>query len=350
MDQVTAAAAERARATAWIEGLHEEITAFFERVDGGGRFREDRWTRPGGGGGVSRVLTDGVLLEKAGVSRSAVHGTLPADTIARIGARVPWGDAPFFVTGVSVVVHPRNPRIPTVHLNVRYFQFTDRDDAIVDRWVAGGTDLTPTSPSVEDAVHFHCVLKAACDRYHAGLYPRFKAWCDDYFVNHHRGGEARGVGGVFFDHLRDGDPSGLGFDDLWAFTDAIGRVLPEAWGPIATRHRGAITTERERRLQLLRRGRYVEFNLLHDRGTLFGLRTEARVESVLMSLPPMAAWEYAVEFAPGSAEAELAEMLRPRDWASGGAVSLSLGRAASTAHEVDSPGYGQNGGEELDGR
>jgi coproporphyrinogen III oxidase len=301
--------------TTWIASLHDEITGFLESLDGGGRFVEDRWERPGGGGGVTRVLTGGALIEKAGVNRSAVHGPLSPALAERLAGRPADPRATdFFVTGVSVVAHPRSPMVPTVHLNVRYFELADAGGAVVDAWIGGGTDLTPTYPFPDDARHFHSTLRGVCDRHDAAYYPRFKRWCDDYFVNGHRGGERRGVGGVFFDYLRpDGEAKSL--DALLAFADAIGRALPAAYGPIAERRRGLPYGERERRLQLLRRGRYVEFNLVHDRGTLFGLQTSARIESVLMSLPPLAAWEYAPVEEPGTIEAELAAMLLPREWA-----------------------------------
>ena len=303
------------QATAWVAGLHDEVCAFFERLDGGARFREDRWDRPGGGGGVTRVIVDGETFEKAGVNRSAVTGDLPPAMAARLGARLPAGTpARFLATGVSLVIHPRSPRVPTVHLNVRYFEVTRDDGAVADAWCGGGTDLTPYYPEPQDARHFHRVLRDACDRHHPTFYPRFKRWCDEYFVNTHRDDERRGVGGIFFDNLRVGDASGLGFDALHRFADEVGRVLPAAYGPIVERTRALPYGERERHFQLLRRGRYVEFNLVHDRGTVFGLQTAARIESVLMSLPPLAAWDYAPTFAPGSFEAELVAMLEPRDW------------------------------------
>ncbi|HSF03042.1 MAG TPA: oxygen-dependent coproporphyrinogen oxidase, partial [Solirubrobacterales bacterium] len=223
-------------------------------------------------------------------------------------------EAAFFVAGLSIVAHPRNPKVPTVHLNVRSFEISRADGVPVDAWLGGGTDLTPTYPHAEDAIHFHRTLKAIADRHHASFYPRFKTWCDNYFVNLHRGEERRGVGGIFFDHLREGD-SGLDRAQLFAFLADIGRALPAAYGPIVRRRWDEPYGERERRFQLARRGRYVEFNLVHDRGTLFGLQTNARIESVLMSLPPLAAWEYAPAYEPGSFEAELLEMLEPRDWA-----------------------------------
>jgi coproporphyrinogen III oxidase len=297
-----------------MERLQDEITALVAGLDGG-TFREDRWERPGGGGGVTRVLTDGATFEKAGVNRSAVSGTLPAGAAQRLGARAAMGDeAAFYATGVSVVLHPRSPMVPTVHLNVRWFDLAAADGRPLDAWLGGGTDLTPTYPFPEDARHFHRALKAICDRHDAGFYPRFKSWCDHYFVNAHRADERRGVGGIFFDNLREGE-SGLGLEALVAFVMAVGRSLPATYEPIVAARRAMPYGERERRFQLARRGRYVEFNLVHDRGTTFGLQTNARIESVLMSLPPLAAWEYAPSYPPGTFEAELLAMLEPRDWA-----------------------------------
>lgn len=304
----------REQATAWIRQLHDDTTAFFAALDGGGEFREDRWERPGGGGGVTRVLANGATFEKAGINRSAVEGELPAPMAARLGAQLPDGAAArFFVTGMSLVIHPRSPMVPTVHLNVRYFEVTGPNGEVVDCWFGGGTDLTPFYPAPLDAVHFHATLHEVSGRHNPGFYPRFKAWCDEYFVNTHRGRERRGIGGIFFDNLRPGE-SGLDREALFAFANDVGRVLPQAYGPIVDRTRGLPYGDRERQFQLIRRGRYVEFNLVHDRGTLFGLQTGARIESVLMSLPPVAAWDYVSEFAPGSFEAELTAMLEPRDW------------------------------------
>lgn len=305
----------RERVVPRIEQLHDQATELFTTLDRGGTFREDRWERPGGGGGVSRVLTEGATFEKAGVNRSAVEGILAPALAQRIGARTTAAEGSrFFVTGVSLVAHPRSPMVPTVHLNVRYFEITDPLGQPLDAWFGGGTDLTPTYPFPQDAGHFHRALKAVCDRHVPAFYPRFKTWCDHYFVNAHRDEERRGVGGIFFDNLRAGE-AGLSLERLLQFTEDVGSVLPEAYAPIVERRRDARYGERERRFQLARRGRYVEFNLVHDRGTLFGLATGARIESVLMSLPPLAAWEYAPAYEPGSFEAELLRMLEPRDWA-----------------------------------
>ena len=260
------------------------------------------------------MLSDGVTFEKAGVNRSSVEGVLDPPLAQRIGARVSGLEAlSFSAAGLSLVIHPRSPMVPTVHLNVRYFEIAQSGGNVIDAWFGGGTDLTPTYPFPEDAQHFHRSLKAACDRHHPGFYPRFKTWCDHYFVNTHRGEERRGVGGIFFDHLRAGE-SGLSLTQLFEFVTGVGEVLPEAYGPLVERRRDLPFGERERHFQLVRRGRYAEFNLVHDRGTLFGLQTGARIESVLMSLPPVAAWDYAPVYQPGSFESELLGMLQPQDW------------------------------------
>ena len=303
------------RATAWIAGLHDETTALIAALDGGAQFREDSWTRAEGGGGTARVLVDGALFEKAGVNRSAVHGVLSPDAARLLGARLIGETFGFFATGMSLVLHPRSPMVPTVHLNVRYFEVRRDDGTVADWWFGGGADLTPYYPHHEDARDFHRALQAICGRHDASFHPRFKPWCDRYFVNTHRNDEARGVGGIFFDQLRDDDESGLSRDQLLAFAGDVGHALAEAYVPIVARRRDEPWGERERAFQLVRRGRYVEFNLVHDRGTHFGLQTNARIESVLMSLPPMVAWPYDPTWPEGSFEAELMAMLPPRDWA-----------------------------------
>jgi coproporphyrinogen III oxidase len=262
-------------------------------------------------------MTDGVTFEKAGVNRSAVMGELPEAAAKRLGGRgAAEGATGFFATGVSLVIHPRSPMIPTVHLNVRYFELADAQGQLTDGWYGGGTDLTPFYPHIEDARAFHRALRVMSERHSPALYPRYKAWCDEYFVNTHRNNEARGVGGIFFDHLRVDDPvHGLDAAGVRAFVTDVARVLRHAYEPIVERRRDEPFGKAEREFQLVRRGRYVEFNLVHDRGTVFGLQTQARVESVLMSLPPLAMWQYAPHYAPGSFEARLVAMLEPRDWA-----------------------------------
>jgi coproporphyrinogen III oxidase len=261
-------------------------------------------------------MTDGVTFEKAGINRSAVMGVLPPAAAARLGGRgAATGSTHFFATGVSLVVHPRSPKVPTVHLNVRYFELTDDQGHLTDCWFGGGTDLTPFYPHADDARTFHVALHDMCERHHAAFYPNFKKWCDEYFVNTHRDNEARGVGGIFFDHLRaDAEPYGLDYEATQAFVTDVARVLRQAYEPIVDRRRDEPFSAAEREFQLVRRGRYVEFNLVHDRGTTFGLQTNARVESVLMSLPPVAMWHYAPRYSPESFEARLLRMLEPRDW------------------------------------
>ena len=310
-------ATDRDRATAWTIAVHDRLTALFTALDGRETFHEDPWQREGGGGGVSRVMLEGRVFEKAGVNRSTVEGLLPAEVRRRLGGRGEGdGAMRFFASGVSVVVHPRSPKVPTVHLNVRYFELADLDGRPVDAWFGGGTDLTPMWPHADDAVHFHRTLRGICDGFEGGLYGRFKPWCDEYFVNKHRDGERRGIGGIFYDHVRPAeDPSGMTMDGWHAFAEAIGTSLVDAYGPIVERRQHEAFGEAARALQLERRGRYAEFNLLHDRGTLFGLQTNARIESVLMSLPPLAAWPYDPSHPPGTPGGELKAMLVPRDWA-----------------------------------
>ncbi|HVR74056.1 MAG TPA: oxygen-dependent coproporphyrinogen oxidase [Planctomycetota bacterium] len=284
-------------------GLQDVITRRLEALDGQA-FQEDRWERPGGGGGRSRVILDGSLFEKAGVNFSEVDGELPED----FAGRMPGEGRRFYATGISLVLHPWSPRVPTVHANFRYIEKGGH------WWFGGGSDLTPYRLYAEDARHFHRVWKSACDRHDPSYYPRFKKWCDEYFHLPHRG-EARGVGGIFFDDLT-GDPERL----LTFWKDAASSFL-EAYVPIVERRRGEVSTADEREHQLLRRGRYVEFNLLHDRGTVFGLKTGGRTESILMSLPPLVRWGYdagragAIDQPQTGPDAELLDVLkRPRDW------------------------------------
>ncbi len=286
------------RAEALFQSLQAEICRALEALDGQKKFSEDRWARAGGGGGVSRVLTAGGVFEKAGVNWSGVHGELP-ELVAR---EMPGEGRDFFATGVSLVLHPRSPMVPTTHANFRYFERGSR------AWFGGGADLTPYYLFREDAEHFHRELRDVCDRHQAvANYARFKKQCDEYFFLPHRG-ETRGVGGLFFDYLSD-QP-----DATFAFVADCGRSFIKAYEPIVNRRKALPFGAPQKHWQLLRRGRYVEFNLCYDRGTLFGLKTGGRTESILMSLPPEVRWEYNVTPAPGTAEATLIDALRPIDW------------------------------------
>jgi coproporphyrinogen III oxidase len=289
------------QSAAFFRELQDRICAGLEELDGTGRFGEDTWQREGGGGGRSRVLVDGGVFEKAGVNFSEVRGEMTPE----FAAQIPGEGRAFTATGISLVLHPRSPMVPTVHANFRFLTKGDK------RWFGGGADLTPYYPYREDVVHFHRVWKQVCERHPAPVdYARFKKWCDEYFFLAHRG-EPRGVGGIFFDYL-EGD-----FDALFAFVRDAGNAFLDAYLPIARRRKDELYTDEQRAFQEYRRGRYVEFNLLYDRGTLFGLKTGGRVESILMSLPPRVRWEYDWHPEAGSREAELYdEFLKPRDWAS----------------------------------
>lgn len=297
-----------------IAAAHEALTRFYAELDGVGRFREEDWSRDGGGGGVSRVMTNGALFEKVGANRALVHGEFTAAMAAHLLLPAPPAGARFFATGLSTIAHPLSPKIPTVHMNARYLEIVGRDGAVLDAWFGGVVDLTPTYPLPDDAALFHRELERLCGAHGRNLYADFKPACDAYFANHHRGGEARGVGGIFFDHLRPGD-RGLDADALLAFVSDVAAALPRVFGPLARRRRDEPYDEAARRLQLRRRGRYAEFNLLHDRGTAFGVKTGARAESVLMSLPPLAAWDAGAEAELGPLDEEMSRLLVPRDWA-----------------------------------
>lgn len=292
----------------WLTGLQDEITRWLQESDPPLEMREDGWERPEGGGGRSRAFSGDGIFEKAGVNFSDVSGEqLPPAASAR---RPELAGRPFRAMGVSLVFHPRNPHVPTTHMNVRSFVAWDPDGKRpAVWWFGGGFDLTPFYPVREDVVSWHQAARAACDPFGSELYPEFKEWCDRYFSIRHRG-ETRGVGGLFFD-----DFNRLGFARSFAFARSVGRAFLEAYAPIVERRRETPYGEREREFQLYRRGRYVEFNLVYDRGTLFGLQSGGRTESILMSLPPLVRWEYDWTPEPGSPEAVLYEdYLRPRDW------------------------------------
>jgi coproporphyrinogen III oxidase len=299
----------------YLTGLQDRIVAGLERLDGGA-FRRDAWRRdrpatgpaPALGGGELRIIEDSTLFERGGVAFSHVTGEkLPPSATA---TRPELAGRGFEAMGVSLVLHPRNPYVPTVHMNVRFFVAHPKEGSVSPIWwFGGGMDLTPYYGFDEDCVHFHATCKAALDPFGAGLHPKFRKWCDEYFFLKHRN-EPRGIGGIFFDDLATPD-----FDTCFALTRSVGdRFLP-AYEPIVTRRRGTPHGERERDFQAWRRGRYVEFNLVYDRGTLFGLQSGGRTESILMSLPPVVKWRYDWHPEPGSAEAALFERyLRPRDW------------------------------------
>jgi coproporphyrinogen III oxidase len=300
---------------AYLESLQDRLTADLEAEDGGGRFREDAWRRPAGGGGRTRVLADGGLFERAGVAFSRILGAqLPPAASAR---RPELAGRAFQAMGVSVVLHPRNPYVPTSHCNVR-FLVAEKPGAESVWWFGGGFDLTPYYGFVEDAVEWHRAARAACAPFGEKTYARCKRSCDEYFYLRHRG-ETRGVGGLFFDDLDDlGDRDAGGFARCFAFQRAVGDAFLPAYLPIVRRRRDQPWGERQREFQLHRRGRYVEFNLLYDRGTLFGLQSGGRAESILVSLPPLVRWSYDFRPQPDSPEAALADFLRPRPWADGG--------------------------------
>ncbi len=290
----------------YLVALQDRITAALEREDGTGRFRQDSWERPEGGGGQTRILTGGSVFEQAGVNFSHVLGEhLPPSATAQ---RPELAGRSFDALGVSLVIHPHNPYVPTCHCNVRFFIASKADVESV-WWFGGGFDLTPYYGFEEDAVHWHKTAKTACDPFGQDYYARFKKWCDEYFYIKHRN-EPRGVGGLFFDDLNENS-----FDHCFGFTQSVGDHLLPAYLPIVERRKDTPYGERERDFQCYRRGRYVEFNLVYDRGTLFGLQSGGRTESILMSLPPQVSWRYDWQPEPGSPEAKLYEIfLKPRDW------------------------------------
>lgn len=326
----------------FIHSLQDQICTELENQDGVSRFREDSWKRVGGGGGRTRVIENGSVFEKGGVNTSVVHGVLPELIRERFNVEQGW----FLAAGISLVLHPKSPLVPTVHANYRYFELYDQEGGEKrDGWFGGGADLTPYYLDVEDAQHFHLQHKRACDAIHPSLYPIFKKDCDNYFHNAHRG-ESRGIGGIFYDYLRPHDDvqsdqseamqksSSLKesnkIDDSAKIVDVKpqlsgeqlldlarnnGQAFIDAYIPIVQKNKELTWTDEQRYWQEIRRGRYVEFNLIHDRGTLFGLKTDGRVESILMSLPPRVRWDYDFQIADGSPEASLISVLKqPKSW------------------------------------
>jgi len=289
----------------YLLSLQNRIVAELEAIDGKGQFLKDAWQRPEGGGGESRVLADGAVFEKAGVNFSHVFGNeLPPSATK---TRPDLAGQGFEAMGVSLVLHPRNPYVPTTHANFRLFTAGSGDEPVW--WFGGGFDLTPYYPFLEDVVEWHETARAACAEFGDDYYPRFKKWCDEYFFLKHRG-ETRGVGGLFFDDFNE-----LGFERSFAFVRTVGDSFMQAYGPIVRRRQQHPYGDRQRDFQLYRRGRYVEFNLIYDRGTVFGLQSGGRTESILMSLPPLVRWEYDWKPEADSPEAKLYDdYLKPRDW------------------------------------
>ena len=293
----------------YLTSLQNRICAELETLDGAGKFVRDAWDRSGGGGGESRVMAEGHVFEQAGVSFSHVFGKeMPPSATKN---RPELAGKAFEAAGVSLVLHPRNPYVPTTHANFRFFTAGKRQPVW---WFGGGFDLTPYYPFHEDVLHWHTVAKAVCDPFGEDLYPRYKQWCDDYFYLKHRG-ETRGVGGLFFDDVNE-----PGFERSFEFVRSAGDGFLKGYKPIVERRVGHRYGDRQREFQQYRRGRYVEFNLLYDRGTLFGLQSGGRTESILMSLPPTVRWRYNWSPEPGSPEEQLyRDYLRPRDWLGEGA-------------------------------
>lgn len=306
MSHAPTSAPDKAAVKAYLLDLQDRICNALAAEEGGAGFVEDSWARAEGGGGRTRVLANGAVIEKGGVNFSHVHGTqMPASATAH---RPELAGRAFEAMGVSLVIHPNNPYVPTSHANVRFF-IAEKEGAEPVWWFGGGYDLTPYYGNEADVIHWHQTAKNACDPFGADVYPRYKKWCDDYFYLKHRN-EARGVGGLFFDDLNE-----QGFEKSFAFLRAVGDSYVPAYQPILAARKHTPYGERERQFQLYRRGRYVEFNLVYDRGTLFGLQTGGRTESILMSLPPLVRWEYDFHPAVGSPEAELYEQFLPhRDW------------------------------------
>jgi coproporphyrinogen III oxidase len=316
----------KTRVKQFMQGLQDKVCQGLEELDGKATFKQDQWERPEGGGGRSRVITDGDYFDKGGVNFSEVFGSQLPPAILRHHPEVE-GET-FYATGTSMVLHPKNPYAPTVHFNYRYFE------AGPIWWFGGGLDLTPYYGFGEDAKHLHTTLKDTCDRHNPNYYPVFKQWCDDYFYLKHRG-ETRGVGGIFFDYQNGEDglyknsndsttaqvmSDEVGdvprtWEEIFAFVNSCGNSFLPSYLPIANRRRNMEYSDREKQWQLYRRGRYVEFNLVYDRGTIFGLQTNGRTESILMSLPPLVRWDYDYHPEPNTPESELyTTFLKPQDW------------------------------------
>ena len=292
----------------FINQLQEKITTSIEDLDSEAKFIEDVWERPEGGGGKSRIMENGKIFEKAGVNISAVSGVLPKSLEGYFDVK----DSKFFACGLSLVIHPKNPMIPTVHANWRYFELYNLKGDLKDQWFGGGQDLTPFYLIEEDAKHFHETCKSVCDKHSSSFYDIYKEKCDSYFWNHHRN-ESRGIGGLFFDYLRSNDNHKI--EDWFSFVTDVGNSFLTAYLPIVNKRKNYKFNSKQKNWQEIRRGRYVEFNLIHDKGTLFGIKTNGRIESILMSLPPKVQWVYNHLPEKDSEEEKLIEVLKnPREW------------------------------------
>ncbi len=292
----------------YIQKLQDTITSKLEQIDGVATFKEDIWERPEGGGGRTRIIENGAVFEKGGVNISGVHGELPKSMQTYFGVE----DANFFACGLSLVLHPKNPMVPTVHANWRYFEMYNKEGKLVDQWFGGGQDLTPYYLFDDDASHFHAICKRSCDKHNPEFYTKYKKRCDEYFWNTHRN-EARGVGGLFFDYCKATET--ISMQDWYNFVTEVGSSFLEAYVPIVEKRKDLTYSQEQRNWQEIRRGRYVEFNLVHDKGTLFGLKTNGRIESILMSLPPHVQWVYDHNPEKGSEEERLLQVLQaPKDW------------------------------------
>ena len=302
----------------WVEyiySLQDHICSALEAEDGKATFREDIWERPEGGGGRTRVIANGNVFEKGGVNVSAVSGVVTDAMRSQLKLPTQFANQPlsWFACGLSLVLHPYSPLVPTVHCNYRMFELYDERGHVIDRWFGGGTDLTPYYLIDEDAIHFHQTYKTVCDQFDADFYPTFKKHCDEYFVNFHRNNERRGIGGIFYDYQRATENKDV---DFWvSFGKACGYALTTSYIPIVATRKNLPFTAEQKHWQEIRRGRYTEFNLVHDRGTLFGLKTNGRIESILMSLPPTVRFEYDYQPAKGREEDRLLQAcLKPIDW------------------------------------
>lgn len=293
----------------FIEDLQNRICMALEEVDGKEKFIEDAWKRKEGGGGKTKIIANGNVFEKGGVNTSVVFGKVTKEMETQLKIE----GAKWFASGISLVLHPVNPFVPTVHCNYRMFELYNENDEVTDRWFGGGTDLTPYYLFEEDAKHFHETYKNVCDEFDLSFYPEFKKNCDNYFVNYHRNNERRGIGGIFYDYRRPRENKDVNF---WMnFAKACGNAFLTAYLPIVEKRKKIEYNNNNKYWQEIRRGRYVEFNLIHDRGTLFGLKTKGRTESILMSLPPTVRFEYNYEPENGSEEDKILQIfLQPKEW------------------------------------